>query len=310
MATPFGTGTETAQFTVEPGWGSTEIADALRSRGLIRNATLFKLHVWRQGVSTFLQSGEYFFSPSMSIAQIAAALSTGEGTTKERSIRIIEGWNIQEIAAYLEAEDVISAQDFINVVQHKAPWWDGYAVLSSRSVDVDLEGYLFPDTYRIFRDATTEDIVRKMLDTMERKFTPEMRAAIAGQGSSIHEILTLASIIEKEVRGAEDRGKVADIFYRRIAAGIPLQADSTVNYVTGKDTPSVSAQDLQIDSPYNTYKYRGLPPGPIASSALSAIQAAITPIANPYWFFLTTPDGVVIYSRTHDEHVAAKAKYL
>ena len=145
---------------------------------------------------------------------------------------------------------------------------------------------------------------------MSSKLTAELRAEIKRQGKTIHEILTLASIIEKEVSSDKDRKLVADIFYKRLDAGVALQADSAVNYVTGKSTPRASAQDLAKESPYNTYRYRGLPPGPIASPGLSAILAAVYPTANPYWYFLTTPAGQAIYSKTFEEHVANKAKYL
>jgi len=168
---------------------------------------------------------------------------------------------------------------------------------------------LFPDTYRVFRDASISDIVKKILDNFNQKLTSELRFEIKSQGKNIHQILTLASILEKEVSTDQDRKLVAGIFYKRLELGMPLQADSTVNYVTGKDSSRASAKDLEIDSPYNTYKYRGLPPGPISNPGISSILAAIYPSSNNYLYFLTTPDGQVIYNETHDQHVIDKAKY-
>jgi len=144
---------------------------------------------------------------------------------------------------------------------------------------------------------------------LENKMSADFLAEINRQKKTVHEILTLASILEKEVSTENDRKIVADIFYKRLEIGMALQADSTVNYASGKSVPRASGKDLETDSPYNTYKYKGLPPGPICNPSLSAIKAAIYPAKNDYWYFLTTPDGKVIYSKTHDEHVKAKAKY-
>jgi UPF0755 protein len=149
-----------------------------------------------------------------------------------------------------------------------------------------------------------------MLDNFDKKLTQDLRDEIARQKKTIFEIVTMASILEKEVQTDEDRAMVADIFWRRLKAGMPLQADSTINYITGKSDSRANLTDIQIDSPYNTYKYPGLPVGPIGNPGLSAIKAAIYPKANGYWYFLTTDDGKVIYAKSFDEHKANKAKYL
>ncbi len=297
------------KFIVEPGWGNSEISQQLKKEGLIRNSLIFQFYVWQRGISGKLQSGEYFLANNLSLKEIAQILSRGAGTTKEVTLTFIEGWNNQEIADYLNQQVIAQPKDFMAVVQKKADWWNNYDFLADKPSNLDLEGYLFPDTYRVYRDASISDIVRKMLDNFGKKLTPELRAEITRQGKTIHEILTLASILEKEVSTDNDRKMVADILYKRLAASMPLQVDSTVNYVTGKGVTRASGVDLQVDSPYNTYKYKGLPPGPICNPGLSAIEAAIYPNKNPYWYFLTTPDGKVIYSMTHDEHVKAKAKY-
>jgi UPF0755 protein len=165
----------------------------------------------------------------------------------------------------------------------------------------------FSGTYRVFRDATISDVVEKMVATLEEKITSEMREEISRQGKTIHEIITMASILEKEISTQKDRRLVADIFYKRLAAGMPLQSDATVNYATGKSVARASLDDLSVESLYNTYKYKGLPPGPICNPGFEAIEAAIYPLANEYWYFLTTPNGEVIYSKTHDDMFAAKA---
>jgi len=186
-----------------------------------------------------------------------------------------------------------------------------FAFLAGKPPFVSYEGYLFPDTYRFFRGASPEEIVKKLVANLGRRLSEAgIIEKIAGRGTSLHELLTLASVIEKEVRTPEDRRLVADVFRRRLEIGMALQADSTVNYVTGKSVAAASSEDVAADSPYNTYKHRGLPPGPICNPGLDAISAALEPQANDYWYFLTDADGGVHYAKTLDEHNANKAKYL
>jgi len=310
LAIPVSASAQPKEFIVEPGWGSTRISYELESSGYIRSPLSFQLYTWTRGISSYLQDGSYMLSKSMTLREIAQVLNRGAGSTKELSLTFIEGWSNQDYADYLQKQGVITNVDeFFDLIQKKAAWWDEYSILASRPKSADLEGYLFPDTYRIFRGASVQSVVEKMLANTEKKLTPELRAEILRQGKTVHEVLTIASILEKEVSTDEDRKIVADIFYKRLEAGIPLQADSTVNYVSGKSVSRASGVDLQIDSPYNTYRVRGLPPGPIGNPGMSAINAAVYPKKNPYYYFLTTPEGKAIYSKTHDEHVAAKAKY-
>lgn len=310
LNTPISSDNQARSFAVAKGWGSTKISQELEKTGLIRNALVFQFYVWTNGISSRLLDGDYFLAPNLNIPRIAGILSHGAGNTKEITLTVIEGWNNKDYAKYLSDQGIASSQDFFALIEKKADWWDNYDFLVVKPKNLDLEGYLFPDTYRVYRDATTQDIVQKMLNNFGNKLTPALRQEIIRQGKSINDIVTLASILEKEVSTDSDRKLVADVFYKRLEKGMPLQADSTVNYASGKSVTQSSAADLKIDSPYNTYKYKGLPPGPICNPSLSAILAAIYPTANPYWYFLTTPDGKVIYSKTHDEHVAAKAKYL
>lgn len=309
LNTPVSSDLARKTFIVQPGWGSTVISHELKDAGLIRNAYVFQLHVWRHGIDSKLQIGEYDLSTSINIKEIAQILNRGTGETKEVTLTFIEGWNNSDYSVYLEEKINASPQDFFEIIQKKSDWWDEYSILDSKPRNLDLEGYLFPDTYRIFRDASLSDIVKKMISNLESKFTDQMRKDIVSQGLTTHEILTLASIIEKEVHGDADRKIVADIFYKRLKAGIALQSDATVNYATGKSVSRASGADLEIDSLYNTYKYRDLPPGPISNPSLSAIMAAIYPTPNPYYYFLTTPEGQAIYNVTFEEHVADKNKY-
>lgn len=295
-------------FVIEPRQSSTEISQNLKTAGLIKNPWILELYAWQNDLDDKIQAGEYQISANLSIKEILKIL-TSIKLASEKQITIIEGWTLKEIGQYLESQGIIKSADFTIAVQKKQSWWDDYDFLAEKPRDVDLEGYLFPDTYRIYQGATVKDILVKMLNNFDKKLTPELRAEIEKQGKTLHEILTLASVLEKEVNTYEDRRTVAGIFYKRLNLGMPLQADSTVNYVTGKKVSRATTADLKIDSPYNTYKYRGLPPGPIGNPGILAIKAAIYSEATPYLYFLTTPAGEVIYSKTHAEHVAAKAKY-
>ena len=149
-----------------------------------------------------------------------------------------------------------------------------------------------------------------MLENFETKLTPDLRAEIARRGLTVFDAVRMASVIEAEVRSDDDRAMVSDIFWRRVAAGRGLEADSTVNYCTGKSQAAVDYKALSVDCPWNTYKYKGLPAGPIGNPGLSSLRAAVFPKANPYWYFLTDADGNVHYAKTLDEQVANKRKYL
>ena len=182
--------------------------------------------------------------------------------------------------------------------------------MKAKPADVGLEGYMFPDTYRVAKDAKPEDVVQKMLENFNRKLTPEMRADIALQGKTIFDVITMASIIEREASDTEDRKIISGILWKRVEAGMALQADATLTYITGNGTFALSADDLAVDSPYNTYKYPGLPVGPISNPGLDAILAAIYPKASPFWFYLHDKAGNPHYSKTFEEHKINKEKYL
>ncbi|MDP3770941.1 MAG: endolytic transglycosylase MltG, partial [bacterium] len=177
-----------------------------------------------------------------------------------------------------------------------------FAWLKDKPDFIGLEGYLFPDTYRVYADATVEDIVRKMLENFDRKLTPELREEITKSNRSLHQIVTMASIVEAEIANHDDRPTAAGLLWKRRDRGMLLQVDASVNYVTGKHDPRVSREDTAADSSYNTYKYPGLPRGPIGNPGTSAILAALRPKESPYWFFLTTKDGKTVFSRTLEEH--------
>lgn len=308
-------------FVIEKGEGVNEISQHLKEQNFIKNKLFFETYVWLKKIQSDFKAGEHKLRQNMRVWEIVPVL-TSVGETNERNIKILEGWNNAEIANYLDREGVVSRDVFGEAVKNFELGIINYGFLKDRPADVTVEGYLFPDTYRIYKEfpaeflgekdekiAVAEHIIKKMLENFDQKLTSDLRVEIARQKKTIFEILTMASIIEKEARG-EDMAMVADIFWRRIDEGVALQSDATVNYATGKYETQPSLDDLKIDSPHNTYKYRGLPAGPIGNPGLEAIRAAIYPKANDYWYFLHTKDGQTIYSRNFEKHKANKVKYL
>ena len=183
-------------------------------------------------------------------------------------------------------------------------------LLADKPKNASLEGYFFPETYRFFKDTSPRRIIEKVLSETEKRLTADLRTEIKRQHKTIFEILTMASLVEAEGQSVKDRGLIADILWRRLRVGMLLQVDSSVNYVTGKKDARLSARDVKLDSGYNTYKYKGLPPGPINNPGFDSIKASVYPTANHYWYFISGKDGQMHYARTLDEHNVNIARYL
>ncbi len=291
------------------GLGSREIAALLKREGAINSKWLFVFYVSLSGAASSLKPGTYEL-PHASLAEIVNLLVAGE---KEEIIVIPEGWTAQDIGEYLGTKNILSKNEFTSLAENKL-----FPSSAIRRLDFvkdipagrGLEGYLFPDTYRIFPTASAEEIVVKMLENFDRKFTQDMQDEVRRQGKTVFDIVTIASLIEKEVRSDEDRALVSGILWKRLRLGIPLQVDATITYLTGKSTTKISREETRIDSSYNTYRYAGLPYGPIANPGFSALGAAVHPKESPYLYYLSTPEGRTIFSRTLEEHAIAKARYI
>jgi len=295
---------ETAIFTVQKGWSDEDVAIKLKEAGIIKSSYFFKLYSVLSFKHSKLQAGDYELSPKMSIHKITNTIT--RGLTKKNKIVILEGWTMKDIGKYLESKNVCSQDYFASLT--KKNYYERFSFLEDKPENVNLEGYLFPDTYELDKDATCEDVLEDMLGNFEAKLREELKEEIKKQKKSIFDIVTMASIIEKEAYGLADKKVVSGIFWKRIAIDMPLQSCATVNYITGKSDPGVSTADTKIDSPYNTYKYPGLPKGPISSPGLDSILAAIYPTKTNYLYFLA--DGKMIFSETLEQHNEAKAKYL
>ncbi len=300
-------------FTISTGQSVKEIGRDLQSVGLVRSTWWFESWVWLMNTEKRFITGDYQLPKNANVINLTKLLTGGLRLDNELTVQFPEGWTIAQMDDYLTQTKIFKSREFktfVSTVASVNTISANYLSLVDKSEAVSLEGYLFPDTYRIFKDATVADVVKRMLNNFEKKFLPQWRAEIKNRGLNIHQVVTLASIVEREVKTDPDRAIVADIFWRRFKVGMGLEADSTVNYITGKSLPSVSYNDLSVDSPYNTYKYRGLPPGPISNPGTASLKAVVYPQPNEYWYFLTTPAGQVIYSKTYAEHLQAKWKYL
>ena len=295
---------ETIIYTVQKGWGDDEIAKDLENLKIIRSNDFFRLYVVVSLQHSKLQAGEYNLSPRMSIYQIAKKMA--QGRVIRDTVKILEGWDTTDIAKYMQSKGICSQNEFISLTQKD--YSNEFDFLQDKPKDLGLEGYLFPDTYQIAKGESCQDILNAMLSNFDKKLTPELKAEIKNQNKSIFDIVTMASMIEKEVRNLDDKKIVSGILWKRISIGMPLQLDCTVNYVTGKSDASCTIKDTKIDSPYNTYKYAGLPKGPISNPGINSITASIYPKATNYWYWLS--DGVTHFSETLEQHNAAKAKYL
>ncbi len=299
--------TSEINYAVKKGFGSSDIAKKLKDQGIIKNAWFFTFYALGSGSYGKLQAGNYTLSPSMPIATIVKKFASGD--VIQNNITIIEGWDERDVAEYLEGKNITTQKTFLAEI--KKDYSADFEFLKSKPKKVDLEGYLFPDTYQLPEGATASTVITNALANFDKKLTPDLRAEIIKQKKTIFQIVTMASLIEKEVVSQEDKKTVSGILWKRLAAGMPLQVDATINYITGKNHPGARLKDTTIDSPYNTYKYYGLPLGPICNPGIESIMAAIYPTKSEYWFYLSaSATGETIFSKTLDQHNAAIYKYL
>ena len=249
---------------------------------------------------------------------------------EEKTVKMLEGWTNLDLNNHLEnlGFNYWPEGDFFKAVGKKhvynlnqkqdiyPDWQLEFDFLASKDSNLSLEGYLFPDTYRVFASTTAESVVRRLLQNFDDKLSPEMRREIERQGKTIHEIVTMASIIEKEApifkqKDIRDAKIISGIFWNRLRIGMALQSDATLSYIFGDNKPAHEGAELEVDSPYNSYKYPGLPPGPICNPGLVAIEAAIYPEKTDYFYFLTPLEGgAVYYGKTYAEHLYNKNRYL
>ena len=287
--------TKKVVFTISPGMGIEKIANDLVSQGLISDKNVFVLYAKFGPSRGNLKPGVYQFSPSMSAAKIADTI--GQGRFATQKITFPEGLTINQMAKKWAAADMGDAQGFVDASKLQGVYNQQF--LNYRSNKNSLEGYLFPDTYDVLVNTTPQQQINTMLDAFNNQVIPKLPAEYQNS-SKLNDLITLASIVEKEANTTEDRRNVASVFYNRLRAGMKLESDVTVNYATGKNETLPS--DLKINSPYNTYLVKGLPFGPICNPSLDAILATANPTNTDYIFFIADKQGVVRFAKTLEEH--------
>ena len=300
------------EFVIQSGESVQEIADNLENKDLINKACLFKFYVWKEDLASKLQAGSYELSSAMIIPEIVDLFIGGKIKSDQIKITIPEGFLNKEIDERLASNDLIKKGEFLEfdannnlgLLEYE------YKFLEDKPENAGLQGYYFPDTYIYYQDLSVENIIEKMLANFDNKLTPGLREEIERQNKTIFEVIILASIVEKEAGFTKDMSKVASVFQNRLDIGKALESDATINYITGSGRAQSTLDDLQIDSLYNTYKYPGLPPGPISNPGINAIKAAIYPEKTDYFYFLTDKNGESFFSVSYDEHLRNKAKYL
>jgi len=298
---------QTVLVTIRQGESVRDVGERLEKEAVLSSAILFRIMVALEGYEGQLKAGDYEFEKGMPTVQVIDRLR--KGITSPLVVTIREGMRAEEIADLMQSKGVVSRQSFLEAIQGS---YD-FAFLLNKPVRANLEGYLFPDTYFFGRTTSVEDAVKQMLENFDTKFSQDLRQEAANLGLSVHTVVTLASIVEREAQVPEERPIIAGVFLRRLRLGIPLEADPTVQYAVGNDPASVaefgywkkelSQQDLEVDSPYNTYRRMGLPPGPIANPGLASIEAVVRPAQTNYLYFVAKPDGSHAFAETLEEHL-------
>ncbi len=277
--------------SIAPGSGLGEISVALESAGALHSSALFKLVVKLRGASSRLQAGDYIFERPLSPWSLASRLMDGIYSANPVKVTVPEGLNMREVANVLERNlPRFSTERFLRIAEAS-------------------EGELMPDTY-FFSPLIDEVWAAKMMqDNFARQIEP-LAPEIQASGRSLNQIIVMASLLEEEAATPTDKGIIAGILWKRLDDGMLLQVDAIFPYLIGKNSFNLTRDDLKIDSPYNTYKYKGLPPGPITNPGLESIEAALRPEVSPYWFYLSDRHGNMHYARTYEEHKQNSATYL
>lgn len=312
---------EDVLFIIKKGESMNDISLRLEQEGVIKDNNFFNLYGKISEQGRKLKPGSYIISSAMSIPQIMTIFVEGGS---DRFV-IIEGWNLRDIANALDGSSYATEDDFYRVVGLPSTYSDGKVIsqtpgendfksefdfLEEVPEDMPLEGFLFPDTYFVSPGTPIEDIVRMMLLNFKQRISNDIEKKIEESGMSLFEVVTKASLIEKEVFLFEDKQLVAGIINNRLKRGMRLQIDATVTYLTQRRSVQIPIVETRINSPYNTYVVNGLPVGPICNPGIDSIMAVLNPKDSDYFYYLSKPTGETVFSKTHDEHVDAKNKYL
>lgn len=297
---------KSVQIEIRAGSSTAKIADALSSAGVIDNANMFRLYVRLEGVESQLKAGIYDLKSGMTYEHVSEVLVEGPRITYW-SVTIPEGFVVDQIAERVEAQAGVSAEEFLALAKGGADQFIGERPYLAGVYAGSLEGYLFPKTYRVREGSSAADVIEMMLDQFEKETAGLDLSYPESRGLSLHETVVLASMIEREVKIPAERTIVSSVIYNRLTKGMLLEIDATIEYVLPGNRFRLRASDLKIDSPYNTYRNAGLPPGPIASPGLAALEAAAAPAQTEYLYYvLTAKDGTHTFAKNLEEFLEAK----
>lgn len=295
-------------FVIEGGQGASDVLSNLKQQGLIPDEESARNYLIYTGLDTQLQAGEYKLNQAMSPVEMLVTML--DSTPKVVTFTILPGWRLEEVAASLPTSGLaFTPEEFMRVVELRT---FPFSFVEKIPENGNLEGYLFPDSYSVPRETGSHELVTMLLQNFDNKVTGEIRRGIRDQGLSLHEGLILASIVEKEGVVPEERPKIASVFLNRLALGMNLETDPTVQYALGYNqdqstwwTNPLTAENLNVSSLYNTYQHAGLPPGPIANPSLSAIQAVADPVQTAFYYFRAKCDGSGLhnFATTFEEHL-------
>ncbi len=295
-------GEENIYFEITPGMTAGAIADSLYSRDIIESAGYFLMVCKMRGYARHFKAGSHIIDDANSVHGLAHLLTRIPPSPPDIRLTIVEGLNMWETASTVAAETGIDSTEFIRIASNKK-------TADELKVDNDtLEGYLYPDTYFVARGTTAYELIVRLVNTFNTVFDDSMRTRGSELGMSVNEVVTLASIIETEAQLDEERAIVSQVFHRRLSLNRPLEANPTIQYAL-RSRRRVLDEDLEIDSPYNTYTYRGLPPGPIASPGKKSLVAALYPADTNYLYFMADGNGGHVFSRSLNEHNRAVRNY-
>lgn len=298
---------EVERFEVKQGENVFELSARLKSSGLVASRFAFLWAAARAGKTKSLVAGTYELSGNLSIGEIVFLVTEGKIIPRDIRVTFPEGWDTQKMSERLTASGLPGKEFLALVEKSDSKWRERFDFLSDIPEGASLQGFLFPDTYFFDKEDSAEDIIEKMLVNFGKKIVTELRVAAKNKNQNLYAAITLASIVENEVKSEEDRKMVSDLFLRRLSLGKSLESDATIKYILGIDKIQHTFEETRVVSSYNTYVNAGLPPGPIGNPGLISIHAAIFPESNNYLYFLNdSQTGETIFSVTYEEHLRNK----
>ncbi len=309
-ADPYG---QEQPFKIAPGESTSTVISNLAGENLIEDAGIFRTYLLYSGLDKTIQSGSYTLSPAMTPLEIAHKLQ--DATPDKITFNVLAGWRSEEIEAILPTSGLSITKEQFKAALQEHP--NGYSFTKDLPADASLEGFLFPGSYTLPRQATADDLISAMLNNFDQQVTPDMRQGFERQGLTLYQAVTLASIIEREAVVHDEMPMLASVFLNRLKANMKLDADPTVQYALGFDQSQntwwknpLTLDDLKFDSPYNTYMYGSLPPGPISNPSLDALNAVAMPAQTPYYYFRAACDGSGrhVFAETFEEQLQNACK--